>query len=181
MTALKAAFEKAGVDSNQVRLEAMSRLILTCARGDMAKASMQLWMQIRSVPEFSRIVCLAYLNSLPNSGSGGGGQCCPDIQTPIASAPIPAPLPTPSAKPVLKRPPRGSVSRMSSMFDRLKTADGRVWGDVHWHELASMSRDGGIAQRLLVMYAAPATNKAVRLRDYFKEKQFSDAVLSVGS
>lgn len=63
-----------------------------------------------------------------------------------------------------------------SVFDRIKTSDGRAWGDVGAHELDGMARDGAMAKalkdRLGVLTNA---QRFMKIRDIISHEKFEQA------
>lgn len=65
-----------------------------------------------------------------------------------------------------------SVVKQSFMFNH-KTSDGRAWGDVGWHELPGMKRDGAIARLIIERVAAPP-DQFSKLNDILTDAQFME-------
>lgn len=61
------------------------------------------------------------------------------------------------------------------LLDTLKTSNGCVWGDVGWHELAGMDRDGCIARALKAEIAMPA-DQYTKIRQLISNKRFEELV-----
>ncbi len=60
-----------------------------------------------------------------------------------------------------------------SVLDRIKTNDGRAWGDVHAYELESMARDGAFAQAIK-SHVGPLSNvqSGMKIRDLINAETF---------
>lgn len=64
-----------------------------------------------------------------------------------------------------------------TMLDRLKTSDGRSWGDVGAHELDGMARDGGIAKAIKDKLGVLTNAERFRqIRHLIKPEVFEDIV-----
>jgi hypothetical protein len=61
------------------------------------------------------------------------------------------------------------------LLEMKKTADGRAWGSVGWHELDGMDRDGAIA-RLVKQQVNPPRDQFSPLRSFVSNKQFEEIV-----
>lgn len=59
----------------------------------------------------------------------------------------------------------------SGLLFLTKTSDGRAWGDVGWHELDGMDRDGAIARIIKRKFGLPA-NRFVTLAEHMTDTQF---------
>jgi hypothetical protein len=59
------------------------------------------------------------------------------------------------------------------LLELRKTADGRAWGSIGWHELDGMDRDGAIA-RLIKSGVNPPKNQHAELRSFLTNKQFEE-------
>lgn len=59
------------------------------------------------------------------------------------------------------------------LLELRKTADGKAWGSVCWHELEGMDRDGSIA-RLIKAGVNPPKNQHAELRSFLSNKQFEE-------
>ena len=61
------------------------------------------------------------------------------------------------------------------LLDRHKTADGRLWGNVGFHELDGMDRDGVLAREIKRRVHRP-TKQFSTLREIMTNKQFEEAI-----
>ena len=80
------------------------------------------------------------------------------------------------ASPVREPHVRGLAAKIviaNSVFDRVKTSDGRAWGNVGAHELDGMSRDGAMANAIK-NHLGPLTNaqRFKKIRELMNEKTF---------
>lgn len=173
-----------GQSSAKERLRLVALEIFERCKGDRTKAAMALWLQAKSVPDYQRIICEHYFDGFKYDGGGHY-----ELDTKACHA---NPVVTPSGRgghesidthpcrastsATSKQPPRPSVGRLNGLFETLKTGDGRAWGEIYWHELYSMGRDGKIAKAILAKYRHPTTNKPVKLSEHIPEKEFAALV-----
>lgn len=98
---------------------------------------------------------------------------CPPVRTP-------SPAVTPAAPPPSLRPKRDFAAIMSAQptiargyLDSRITSDGRKWGDVGWHELDGMTRDGAVARALKDHVARPL-KQTTPLRELISNARFQE-------
>lgn len=104
------------------------------------------------------------------------------------SSPLPAPETTPKkAVPTTPRGPtrsqiEGEIRAKLSVLDTTKTSDGRAWGDVGYHELFALDRDGEIARRIHQKCGVvPEDKKFAQVRELIRADMFAEILKHVGA
>lgn len=110
--------------------------------------------------------------------SAPGGQRTVDTPIPRASG---RRLPKPQSKQDIAARIAIEKEAAKTLLATMRTADGKAWGDVGFHELHGMDRDGALARSILALYGQRVANGKIRdqflpLKDLLSPTEFDAAV-----
>lgn len=192
-TAFAAAFKRAGLNVAEARLRQLAMDALKKHHRNIGRALPTFESSVEDDPELIREALLHYLCHIDH-GLSDGSRPPPDTQKfsatdqqnggaglRVGDAQVGV------ARPV-REPSEGQRSAMVAVakaaavtiLDRVKTSDGRPWGNVGAHELDGMARDGALA-KAIVGKLGVLTNaqRFMPLRDLMPPQHFEEVYNSV--
>jgi hypothetical protein len=181
-TAFEDGFRAAGIQTDELRLRMLEFSALDRAHNNIKRAVPFLKQSLLGDMDAFEALCFERLSAAANIRATQRQREEP--KAPVSRADDARHGPKKTGRVHPKGPTKGQIGAgpvvgliAKSVYDKLKTNDGRTWGDVKAHELESMARDGKVARRFLRNLPVLAGNARFKpLREIFTENEFGNII-----